>query len=327
MVKVGVIGAGLMGSTHARLLATAVSGAEVVALSDALADNAARVAEELGVRTIHADAFELIANPAVDAVVIASPAATHEPFTLACLEAGKPVLCEKPLAGSAAAALRIVEAEAALGRRLVTVGFMRRYDPGYADMKARLDAGAIGAPLLVHCAHRNPSVHSFFDSAMIITDTAVHEVDITRWLLGQEITRVTVLTPRPSSRAREGLRDPLLLLLETASGQIVDVEAFVSAGYAYDIRCEIVGEDGTLELLQPSTVGVRAAFAESRAIPPGFRERFGVAYLNELQAWVSGDPSGPSAWDGYAAAAVCEAGVASLESGRPVDVGLRATNS
>jgi myo-inositol 2-dehydrogenase/D-chiro-inositol 1-dehydrogenase len=279
------------------------------------------------VRTLHADALELIANPAVDAVVVASPAATHEPFALACLEAGKPVLCEKPLAVSAAAALRIVEAEAALGRRLVTVGFMRRYDPGYADMKARLAAGAIGAPLLVHCAHRNPSVHSFFDSAMIITDTAVHEIDITRWLLGEEITRVTVLTPRASSRAREGLRDPQLLLLETSGGQLVDVEAFVSAGYAYDIRCEIVGEDGTLELLPPATVSLRAAHAESLAIPPGFRERFGVAYLNELQAWVASvaageEPSGPSAFDGYAAAAVCEAGVASLASGLPVDVKL-----
>jgi myo-inositol 2-dehydrogenase/D-chiro-inositol 1-dehydrogenase len=206
---------------------------------------------------------------------------------------------------------------------------MRRYDPGYADMKTRLDAGDIGAPLLVHCAHRNPSVHPIFDSAMIITDTAVHEVDITRWLLGQEITRVTVLTPRSSSRAREGLRDPQLLLLETSRGQLVDVEAFVSAGYAYDIRCEIVGEDGTLELLPPATVALRAAHAESLPIPPGFRERFGVAYLNELQAWIASvasgeEPGGPSAWDGYAAAAVCEAAVSSLESGLPVDVQLSA---
>jgi myo-inositol 2-dehydrogenase / D-chiro-inositol 1-dehydrogenase len=133
----GVIGAGLMGSTHARLLHTAVSGAEVVAISDALQENAERVAAELGVETVHADGLELIGDPAVAAVVIASPAATHEPFTLACLQRGKPVLCEKPLADSAAAALRIVETDAAAGRRSVTVGFMRRYDPGYVDMKAR----------------------------------------------------------------------------------------------------------------------------------------------------------------------------------------------
>ena len=164
--------------------------------------------------------------------MIASPAITHEPFTLACLEAGKPVLCEKPLAVDAAAALRIVEAEARAA--LVTVGFMRRCDPGYVGLKAQMDA--IGPPVIVHCAHRNPSVHEFFDSAMIITDTVVHEVDITRWLLGQEIVRVQVMTPRPSSRAREGLRDPQLVIFETEGGQLVTVEAFVSAGYGYDIQ-------------------------------------------------------------------------------------------
>jgi myo-inositol 2-dehydrogenase/D-chiro-inositol 1-dehydrogenase len=327
MVKVGVIGAGLMGSTHARLLTTAVAGAEVVAISDAVHEHAERVAAELEIGTIHADGSELIGDPAVEAVVIASPASTHEPFALACIEAGKPVLCEKPLAISAAAAKRVVAAEAAVGRRSVTVGFMRRYDPGYADLKARLDDGVIGAPLLVHCAHRNPSVHAFFDSAMIITDTAVHEIDVTRWLLGEEIVRATTLTPRSTSKAREGLRDPQLLLFETESGRIVDVEAFVSAGYAYDIRCEVVGEDGTLELLPPATVALRTDNAEALSIPPGFRERFGTAYLNELQAWVHAiargvEPDGPSAFDGYAAAAVCEAAVASLDSGRPVDVTL-----
>jgi len=325
MVNVGVIGAGLMGSTHARLLTSAVAGAEVVAISDAVQDSAATVAEEVGAGTIHADALELIADPAVHAVVIASPVATHEPFALACIEAGKPVLCEKPLATSAAAAKRIVDAEVAVARRYLTVGFMRRYDPGYADLKTRLDAGAIGAPLLVHCAHRNPSVHEFFDSRMIITDTAVHEVDITRWLLGEEIVRATVLTPAPSGRARQGLRDPQLILFETEHGRIVDVEAFVSAGYAYDIRCEVVGEDGTLELLPPATVALRTEHRESLAIPPGFQQRFATAYLNELQAWVASirlgeEPSGPAAGDGYAAAVVCEAAVAALEAGRPVDV-------
>ena len=248
-MNVGIIGAGLMGSTHARILAESVPGAEVVAIADPDHEAAERIA---GGHVIHHDAFELIEAASVDAVIVASPVFTHEPYVLACLEAGKAVLCEKPLAGDAATALRIVEAEN--GRALITVGFMRRFDPGYVDLKARLDAGAIGAPLLVHCAHRNPSVHEFFDSAMIITDSAVHEVDVTRWLLGEEIVRVRVLTPRPSSRAREGLRDPQLIIFETAGGRLVDVEAFVSAGYGYDIRCEVVGEDGTLELLAPSTV-------------------------------------------------------------------------
>jgi myo-inositol 2-dehydrogenase/D-chiro-inositol 1-dehydrogenase len=279
-VRVGVIGAGLMGTTHARLL-----GADLVATADP-----ARPAT-------YKDGLELIAAPDVDGVVIASPVITHEPYVLACIDAGKPVLCEKPLAVDAAACLRIAEADA---RGLVSVGFMRRFDPAYAELKARLEA-----PLMIHCAHRNPSVHDFFDSAMILTDSVVHEVDITRWLLGQEIVRVQVMTPRSTSRAREGLRDPQLVILETEGGQLVTVEAFVSAGYGYDIRCTVVGESGVAEL--------------PVAIAENFQERFEEAYRLELAAWVAGEP-GATAWDGYAAARVTEALVESLESGEPVEL-------
>ena len=327
MIGVGIVGTGLMGSTHARILASSVSGAEVVALADPARATAEALAQEVGAHVVYEDGLELIAAADVDAVVIASPASTHEAFALACLRAGKRVLCEKPLATSAEASLRIAEAERALGRRLVTVAFMRRFDPGYADLKAKLDAGAIGAPLLIHCAHRNPSVHEFFDSAMIITDSAVHEVDIVRWLLGEEIVRVTVHAPRPTSRAREGLRDPQLLVFETESGRLVDVEAFVTAGFGYDIRCEVVGEAGTLELLAPVTTATRSAFTEALPLPGGFEERFEAAYRLELQAWVSGSESGATAWDGYAAAVVCEAAVNALETGRPVDIRFAPTKS
>jgi myo-inositol 2-dehydrogenase / D-chiro-inositol 1-dehydrogenase len=322
-MNVGVIGAGLMGSTHIRIISGAVSGAEVVAVSDAIAESAERIAAEVGVASVYTDAHELIGDPAVDAVIVASPAATHEEFTLACLVAGKPVLCEKPLAATAEASRRVVEAETALGRRLVQVGFMRRYDPGYVDMKQRLDAGVVGAPLLVHCAHRNPSVPAAFTSAMLITDTVVHEIDTVRWLLDTEIVRATVLAPRPSSHAAEGLRDPQLVILETEAGQLVDVEVFVNARYGYDIRCEVVAETGTLELAPPAAVEVRREGARGVEIPAGFQPRFATAYQHELQSWVSGgEPTGPSAWDGYAAAAVSEACVESLAGGRPVDVQL-----
>jgi myo-inositol 2-dehydrogenase/D-chiro-inositol 1-dehydrogenase len=325
-VRVGVIGAGLMGTTHVRLLTAAVPGAEVVAVSDALTANAERAAAEAGGASVRADALELIRDPQVEAVVVASPAETHEAFVLACLEANKPVLCEKPLAASAEASRRVVEAEAALGRRLVQVGFMRRYDPGYAELKARLDAGAIGAPLLVHCAHRNPTLPPRFDSEMIITDTVVHEMDAVRWLLGEEIARITVHTPRPTSRAPEGVRDPQLVLFESEAGVLADVEAFVHAQYGYDIRCEVVGETGTLALIPPATVLTRADGREGALVPQGFQERFAAAYVLELQAWLAGIAAGalpgPSAWDGYAASAVSEAGLRSLRTGEPVDVEL-----
>ena len=163
---------------------------------------------------------------------------------------------------------------------------------------------------------------------MIITDTAVHEIDVTRWLLDQEIVRATVFTPRPTSEAPAGLRDPQLIIFETEDGLLVDVEAFVNARYGYDIRCEVVGEAGTLELLSPSTVARRGAFAEALALPRTFQERFGIAYLHELQSWIAAiergeeAPGAASAWDGYAAAAVCEAAVESLETGRPTEVNL-----
>jgi myo-inositol 2-dehydrogenase/D-chiro-inositol 1-dehydrogenase len=320
-MNVGVIGAGLMGSTHIRTVSSAVAGAEVVAVSDAIPEAAERVA---GDAAVYGDPLALIRD--VDAVIVASPAATHEPFTLACLEAGKPVLCEKPLADGASAARRVLDAEVALGRRLVQVGFMRRYDPGYVELKARLDAGEVGAPLLVHCAHRNAAVPPSFTSEMVITDTVVHEMDTVRWLLGEEIARATVFAPRASGGAHAGLQDPQLVVFETASGRLVDVEAFVSARYGYDIRCEVVGEDGTLELGAPAAVAARRAGAHAVEVPDGFQRRFADAYRLELQAWVDagGEPTGPDAWDGYAAAAVCEATVESLRTGRAVDVALGA---
>jgi myo-inositol 2-dehydrogenase / D-chiro-inositol 1-dehydrogenase len=325
-LHVGVIGAGQMGSTHVRLLGTAVPAADVVAVSDVLPEAAQQIAAEAGVFAVHADPVDLIGDPHVEAVIVASPAETHESFILACLDAGKPVLCEKPLADSPEAALRVLEAEAALGRRLVQVGFMRRFDPGYADMKRRLDDGVVGAPVLVHCAHRNPTVPPSFDSEMIITDTVVHEMDTVRWLLGEEIERVTVYTPRSSSRAPGGVRDPQFVVFETASGVLADVEAFVNAQYGYDIRCEVVGETGTIALSPPVTVQLRRGAQQTKDIPERFQERFAAAYVNELQSWVmgiaAGGPSGPNAWDGYAAAAVSRACVESLRSGEPVEVRL-----
>ena len=264
----------------------------MVAISDALRASAERVAAEIGVATIYDGRAGADRDRDVDAVVIASPAITHEPFTLACLDAGKPVLCEKPLAIDAEASLRVVEAEAALGRRLVHVGFMRRYDPGYVDLKARLDAGAVGAPLLVHCAHRNPSVHAFFDIGMIITDTVVHEIDITRWLLGQEIVRAHVLTPRAVELAPEGLRDPQLVIFETEGGRLVDVEAFVNAGYGYDIRCEVVGEAGTLELRRRRrsvALGRPAAATRSR---PTSSSASATPTCTSCRAGSRGEPAG-----------------------------------
>ena len=174
-------------------------------------------------------------------------------------------------------------------------------------MRRALDSGDLGAPLLLHCRHRNAASTPAFTSDMLLTSSATHEIDIVRWLLREEIVAVSVRTGRASRRAPAGVVDPRLLLLRTASGVLVDVEVFVNAGYGYDVRCELVGERG-VHRLSPAPV--------SR----DWRDRFAVAYRDQLRAWVGGlrrgAPDGPTAWDGYAATSVALAAVRSARSGR-----------
>jgi len=324
-VRTGVIGVGLMGAEHVRLLSRAVSGSEVTAVFDANPRRAETIAASVGARVLD-DPMVLIKDDAVDAVLIASSDDTHQQFVLACLAAGKPVLCEKPLAPDVAGCLHILQAESELGRRLVTVGFMRRYDPGYAELKNALRAGDLGPVLLVHCVHRNAAAPGQ-TSQMLIAGSAVHEIDIARWLLGEELVSVTVHRPRPSARSGS-TQDPMLLVFASASGVLVDVEVFLNAGYGYDVRCEVVAEAGTVLLDSPARTLRQAAGQSTRALPPDWRPRFAEAYRLELQDWVDGvaaaDPArGASAWDGYVATEVAEAGIHALGTGRRHAVTLR----
>jgi myo-inositol 2-dehydrogenase/D-chiro-inositol 1-dehydrogenase len=323
-IGIGVIGAGLMGGSHVRTIASEVSGADVVAVSDFDSARADEAAREAGGANVHRDPHELIRDPDVDAILVASPAETHEELVLACLAVRKPVFCEKPLATTAEASLRVVEAEVDLGRRLVRLGFMRRYDPGYADMKAALDSGALGEPLALHCVHRNPTVPSTFTSEMHTTEALIHEIDLARWLLGEEIVSTMMYAARATSHSPAGVSDPQFAILETDRGVLIDVEVFVNARYGYDIRCEAVCETGTVSLAPPATVRLRRAGEDSAPVAEDFRSRFAAAYRLEIDAWVQelqgAEPSGASAWDGYAAAAVADACLRSLAAEANSDV-------
>jgi myo-inositol 2-dehydrogenase/D-chiro-inositol 1-dehydrogenase len=298
----------------------------VVAVTDLDAARAAEVAARAGARTA-ASGADLIGLSDVDAVLVTSWGPTHAEHVLTAIAAGKPVFCEKPLATDAEDCLRIIEAEQAAGRRLVQVGFMRRYDSGYRELKRVLDADEIGAPLMVHCAHRNPSVPESYHSAMAAQDTAVHEIDVLRWLLDDEIVSAQVLTPRRTAKALPHLQDPQIMLFETARGVRIDLEVFVNCQWGYDIQCETVGETGLARLPDPARVAVRTAGVTRSAVPQDWRERFVAAFDVEFQEWVDaiavGEPTGPSAWDGYAATVIGDATVEALNSGRVVSVGMK----
>src|SRR5258707_6547999 len=203
---------------------------------------------------------------------------------------------------------------------------MGPYDHGPALLKALVDGGEMGRPLVMHCAHRNPVVPPNFDSSMIVKDSLVHEVDVTRFLFDEEITSIQIIKPAPNPGAPVGLQDPQIAIMRTESGRHVDVELFVTTGVAYEVRTEVVGELGSAMIgLDVGLIHKAAPGRWGGQITPGFRERFGQAYDTEIQRWVDAVHSGvsvdgPGAWDGYAAAAVCEAGVESLDSGLPVDV-------
>ncbi|MFD7389783.1 Gfo/Idh/MocA family protein [Streptomyces sp. NPDC059852] len=323
---VAVIGTGRMGADHVRRVQETVSGARVSAVVDVDRERAEAVASRAGGCAVHTDPAAAMASPDVDAVIVASPGPAHEAALMAAFDHGLPVLCEKPLTPDPAAALRVVEAECALGRRRVQVGFMRRYDREYRELKALLETGRLGRPLLLHNRHRNVASPPGWTSAMLVEDSVAHEMDVTRWLLGHEITSVTVLTPAPSGDAPDGLRDPQFVVFETDGGAVVDVEIFVNCGFGYQVQAEVVCERGTARVGDAHALVTQTAGHWGGTVAQDYLERFADAYDREVQAWVDAtrrdEVTGPSAWDGYAVAAVSAAGVRALEKGGRVPVHL-----
>ena len=200
-LRIAVLGVGMMGAFHADALSSRIRGARVTVVSDFFADKAAEVAARTGAR-VEADPIAAINADDVDAVLIATPGAAHDEQVNACLDRGVPVLCEKPLTTDIDLAYAIVQKEHALGRPLIQVGFMRRYDAEYVALKKLITDGELGNPLLVHCTHRNPTVPEHFNSEFMIRDSVVHEVDVARFLLDEEITSVQVIKGVPAGAAR-----------------------------------------------------------------------------------------------------------------------------
>jgi myo-inositol 2-dehydrogenase/D-chiro-inositol 1-dehydrogenase len=324
-LKIGVIGAGMIGQDHIRRITEVLSGARVTAVTDVDRARAEDVAARRGA-SVYDDAATLIASEDVDAVLVCSWGPAHLEAVLPALAAGKPVFVEKPLATSQQDCLRIIDAEVKLGRRLIQVGYMRRYDAAYAALRAVIVSGAIGAPLMYHSAHRNASVpERLYTDDMAIADTMVHDIDVARFLLDDEVARIRVIAGRKNSLGG-GLRDPILGVLEMAGGAVVTVEVSVNIQYGYDIRGEVSGEKGTAELAESNKVVLKAGDSFAGRVPADWRERFIAAYDAEVQDFIdaarAGGVSGPSAWDGYAIQVVSDAGIKAARSGETVACAL-----
>lgn len=302
-LRIGVIGTGAIGRTHIERINNSLQGGKVVAVADAMKEFGIKVAEQYGCE-FFAAGEDLIASSQVDAIIITTIDAYHAQYVKAAIAAGKYVFCEKPLAPEANVCREIVDAEIAGGKQLVQVGFMRRYDPGYRQLKKYIEERTYGEPLMLHCAHRNPSVPDSYDTPMAVENSMIHEIDVLRWLLNEDYATAEVVFPKKTRRAHEKLQDPQIMILTTKSGVRIDVEAFVCCNYGYDIKCEVCCEDAILNLPEPSNATIRTNASRIAPICSDWSERFVDAYNIEIQEWINackaGRVDGPSSWDGYA---------------------------
>lgn len=320
-MNIGVIGCGAIGREHIKRLGGKVSGTSVVAVCDVFEDGAKKAAALAPVGCkVYTDINEIVNDANVDALVVTSPGFAHKDAVLAAVKAGKPVFCEKPLCTTAQDCKEVVDAEIAGGKHLVQVGFMRRYDRGYRQMKEMLDSGEFGKPLVVKCTHRAISVDDSYTTEMAVTDTAIHEIDCLPWLLqDDEWDKVQVLFGANTKNAHEGLADPQIMIMQTKKGVTVVLEVYVNCKFGYDINCEVVCEEGVINLPCPSFPTVRKDNMISTAIEQNWMLRFIDSYDVELQDWVDHamklEVAGPTAWDGYVAALTADALVKAQTSG------------
>ena len=317
-VRIAVIGAGVMGEDHARIVASELSGATLQVACDVDEARARAVAERHGAADVATDPDAVICRKDVDAVIVASPDFTHVPLSKTCIRAGKRVLCEKPLSHSSAECLALMKAERSAGEKFVQVGFMRRYDQSYTEMKQALDDGTLGRALMMHNFHRNVVTPAAdFTGAMAITNSAPHEFDIVRHVLGTEFATISAFQPRRS----DAVVAPVVMILETTDDQLVTIEVNNNAAYGYDVRADLVGEKGAIVMNSVPCTRVDTELTQRTRYDADWRGRFAEAYCWQDRDFVrfveSGKFSeiGSDSWDGYCAASIAEMGVKALCEG------------
>lgn len=324
--RVAVVGAGRMGSDHIARITKNISGARVSAVVEPDADRGeAAVAVAPGC-TAFASLGEAIEADEADAVLIATPGAFHAPVLRTALEAGLPIFCEKPLTPDSESSREILELEQKVcAKPHIQIGFMRRFDPEYQQMKKLISSGDSGELMMLHCTHRNPAVPESYVQEALINDSLVHEFDVVPWLAGSRAVSIEVKYPRSNSLTPQRLREPILALLELENGVLADVEMNVSAQFGYQVTTEAVFEQGPARIGDPSGLQLWSQGRASRSDHAGFETRFAAAFDAQIQRWIDAVRNGrlvdgANAWDGYLVALCCEAGVEALKTSGPVSI-------
>ena len=252
-LNIALIGCGMIGREHIERIQNRIRNAKVVAVCDVFEEGAKKGAEIAGAGTkVYTDFNEAINDPDVNAVVVTTRvSSTRVRFWQRSRLASRyspRSRWQTPLL----TAREIVEAEMAGGKHLVQVGFMRRYDRGYRQVKELIDSGKFGAPMVIKCTHRADGVADDYTTAMAVTDTAIHEIDVLPWLVNDEWDEVQCIMPKTNSKVKNALKDPQIMIMKTKGGIINMLEVNVNCGFGYDINCEVVCENGVVNLPCPS---------------------------------------------------------------------------
>ena len=290
-----VLGLGRMGRVHGQIIATQLPGARIVAAADPDPQARAAFEAEFAVPFVTASAEEALARPEVDAVAIVTPTLSHRDLVIAAAGAGKAIFCEKPLALTVEDNRATIAAVERAGVPL-QVGFMRRFDAAYRRAKAIIDSGQIGRPVTYKAVGRDPFCPNvaFADPARsggLLIDMGIHDFDVARWLMGSEVTRVSgegTLLVCEALRA-VGDIDNATVNLRFASGALGNVEVSRNAFYGYDIRTEILGSEGAINIgaYQQTPVLLLTRAGAQHDVTPYLHERFGPAYLAQMRAFVA----------------------------------------
>jgi len=291
---IGVLGVGEMGKRHAENLRRLVPEARLVAVADAAVDRARQVAGELEIERSYGSLEAMLENKELQAVLIATPDKFHAQAIGIAARAGKDILCEKPVALSIADARAALEAVSKAHVR-IQIGFMRRYDPAYRAAMKRIEAGEIGTPVIFKSVGRDkdaPPLAAYQSNlnGMLLYNNTIHDFDLARWLMQDEVLEAhsyTTVAIRPEV-ARYGDVVASVVNLQYQKGAIGNVESYVQAVYAYDVRTEIVGSKGSILVgnLRQNPATFLTAEGGMQALADHFLTRFQDAYLAEVRDFV-----------------------------------------